>query len=110
MGGLISSEPRTALQDVEWEEVEPTLPGTKMYRSVVPVGLKCIVGKEPEGWHISVSGAGRYPTWDELSDARYRFVPNRARMVMHLPPREEFVNFHSTTLHLFEARTHEEKK
>jgi hypothetical protein len=50
---------------------------------------------------------GRYPTWDEIADARYQFVPNDLTMAMLLPPREQYVNLHETTFHLHEITTEE---
>lgn len=54
------------------------------------------------GWHLSASCPDRYPTWDEIADARYQLIPNEVMMVMVLPPREDYVNVHQTTLHLHE--------
>lgn len=73
--------------------------------------LSVIVGIEPKGWHLSISHRtnemrprpGRYPTWDEIADARYQFVPNEVTMAMLLPPRQEYVNLHATTFHLHQV-------
>ena len=65
----------------------------------------------PEGeWHLSIShvyppsktnkAIGRYPSWDEIADARYRLVPASVTMAMVLPPPDEFVAVHDTTFHL----------
>jgi hypothetical protein len=70
--------------------------------------LSVFVGREPQGWHLSISHRtnevkprpARYPTWDEIADARYQFVPNEVTMAMLLPPREQYVNLHDTTFHL----------
>ena len=74
--------------------------------------LSVIVGREPQGWHLSISHRTnemrprpkRYPTWDEIADARYRFVPDEVTMAMLLPPRDQYVNLHATTFHLHEIR------
>lgn len=59
---------------------------------------------ERVGWHISISHSGtRYPTWDELADAKERFVPDDVEMAMILPKREEYVNLHETCLHIWEV-------
>lgn len=89
--------------DIEWERVPTVVPGAKSYVSHPDGQLRCIVAKEGGRWHLSMSHPDRYPTWDELADARYRFVPDRAHMAMLAPPRREFVNLHSTTLHLWEV-------
>lgn len=109
------------LQAIPWERrptpaaMEVAAPGTKAFYAHVRDGLlTCYVSLEPQGWHLSISHRvaaedgtglvpGRLPTWDEIKDARYRFVPDRARMAMILPPRAEFVNVHPTTMHLFET-------
>lgn len=85
----------------------------KVYEADVHDGrLRAIVDKEADGWHVSISHSrrdgqgwvpGRYPDWDEIADARYRFVPNRLTMMMLLPPREQYVNVHPTTFHLWET-------
>lgn len=72
--------------------------------------LFCIITPDaPGGWHMSISTrtngrhtrpAHRYPSWDEIVDARYRFIPDEARMAMMLPPRSEYLNLHQTCFHL----------
>lgn len=61
------------------------------------------------GWHLSISHQvfdgdrgkpGRYPTWDEIKDARYRFTPPEIEMCMILPRPSDFVNIHETCFHL----------
>jgi hypothetical protein len=80
------------------------------YRNVSDGRLRAILGEEPDGWHLSVSfvnhrGDGtRYPTWDEIADARYRLAPEEITLVMFLPPPEAYVALHDTTFHLHEWR------
>lgn len=79
------------------------------YRRNVHDGqLTAIVAEEPDGWHLSVSmrrpgRSQRYPTWDELTHARYTLLPEGVDMVMHLPPLDEYVALHDTCFHLHEA-------
>jgi len=62
-------------------------------------------------WHLSISHRtsthpprpGRYPEWDEITDARYRFVPDGVTMAMLLPPRAEYVNAHDTCFQLWQV-------
>lgn len=61
-----------------------------------------LVAKEPAGWHLSISHPERYPTWDEIKEARYRFTPSNVTMAMILPPPEQYVNVHSNCFHLHE--------
>jgi len=103
---------------VEVEVPAPTaaLPGRhRAYRSASGCGV--IVGLEParsapagvwvppealELWHVSISHPDRYPTWDEVADVRYELVPDGVTMALLLPPRDEYVNVHATTMHLWQ--------
>lgn len=111
----------------DWRRVQPTAmlrasyPGTRVWQRDVHDGhLSVLVGREPivenDGdrrilWHLSISHRtnthppkpGRYPTWDEIREARERFTPDEVTMAMLLPPRAEYVNEHSTTFHLWES-------
>lgn len=78
--------------------------------------LSVLVAKEPLGsggklqYHMSISHrtngnppkSGRYPTWDEIADARYKLLPQDLTFVMFLPPPSEYVAVHDTTFHLHE--------
>lgn len=83
----------------------------RVYQRDVPDGHLSVIVSREAGWHLSISHRtnelrprpGRYPTWDEITDARYQFCPNEATMAMLLPPREEYVNLHETTFHLWEV-------
>jgi hypothetical protein len=91
-------------------------PGIRAYQREVDDGhLSVFAGREPEHphgpkWHMSISHRtsdakpqpGRYPTWDEITDARYRFVPDSVTMAMLLPPKAKYVNVHETCFHLWE--------
>lgn len=92
-------------------------PGIRCYMRDVGDGhLMVLVGKEPDPaydrpmWHLSISHRtntepprpGRYPDWDEIKDARYRFIPDEVTVAMLLPPRDEYVNVHDTCFHLHE--------
>ena len=88
-------------------------PGTTAHQREVHDGhLSVLVSKEPKGWHMSISHRinevrprpGRYPTWDEIADARYKFVPDEVTMALLLPPRSEYVNLHATTFHLHQVQ------
>ena len=51
--------------------------------------------------HLSISLTHRYPTWDEILDARYTFFDENDDVVQILPPRSEYVNFHNNCFHLW---------
>jgi len=53
-------------------------------------------------WHLSIAHQTRYPTWDEIKEARYRLLPDNVTMAMLLPPKDQFVNLHSNCFHLYE--------
>lgn len=87
-------------------------PMTRGWQAEVGDGhLSVFAGREPDGFHLSIShrknrdnSPGRYPFWDEVADARYRFAPAEVTMAMLLPPTEEYVNVHATTFHLWEIQ------
>jgi hypothetical protein len=87
------------------------IPGLRCYQKDVDDGhLMVLAGQEPAGFHLSISHRtntspplpGRYPSWDEICEARDRFTPAANIMVQLLPPREEWVNLHETCFHLWE--------
>jgi hypothetical protein len=56
-------------------------------------GLTAFVAFEFGRWHLSISArSGRYPTWDEIADARYDLLPDSITCVIVLPPRAQYVN------------------
>lgn len=70
----------------------------------------------PSGrWHLSLAHnspiraginiAGRIPTWEELREARYKFVPDETNMVIMFPPKRMYYNRHQTCIHLLEVPT-----
>jgi len=69
-----------------------------------------IVGHSSDGWHLSISHARRYPTWDEIKAARYQLTPHNVTMAMLLPPPEEYVNIHENCFHLWQIEDRRGKK
>jgi hypothetical protein len=53
-------------------------------------------------WHLSISCRDRYPTWEEIKDARYSLLPMGLTFAQILPPMNEFVNIHPNCFHLWE--------
>jgi hypothetical protein len=53
-------------------------------------------------WHLSISHSDRYPTWDEIKNARYALMPDEITMAMLLPPKAQYVNLHPNCFHLHE--------
>jgi hypothetical protein len=89
-------------------EIAAPIAGVRAYRTAS--GCVVLVGLEPAGWHLSISHPSRYPTWDEIADARYELVPDGAHMAMLLPPRAEYVALHPTTMHLHEIGSSEDHR
>jgi hypothetical protein len=65
--------------------------------------LTVMVSRDDGKWHMSVSHPTRYPTWDEIRDARYEFIPDEITMAMFLPPRDQYINVHENCFHLHEV-------
>jgi len=80
----------------------PFLPeGTKAY----VMGNCTIIYTIDDGrHHISISNKHRYPTWEEISFARYALIPNEIPMAIVLPPKEKYVNLHKNCFHLWEIK------
>lgn len=74
-------------------------------------GLRAIVSHEDHvgrmRWHMSISRAHRYPSWEEIKDARYSLLPHEFTFAQILPPPSEWVNVHPNTFHLWEIDTAE---
>jgi hypothetical protein len=66
--------------------------------------VRVCVASEHGRWHMSVSCDGdRYPTWDEIADARYQLLPNDRDFGLILPPPADYVNIRNV-FHLWELR------
>ena len=86
-------------------EMPSLVSGCSAYRTENNLAIIC--GQEPCGpggtmrWHLSISHARRYPTWDEIRDIRYALVPDEVMVAMFLPPRAQYINVHSFCFHLY---------
>lgn len=57
---------------------------------------------EENGWeHVSVSGHGRCPTWDEMCWVKNLFWDEHEMCVQYHPPKSEYVNCHPHVLHMW---------
>lgn len=63
-----------------------------------------IVSIDAGFWHMSISHPSRYPTFDEIRDARYKYVPDEVTMAMLFPPKAEYVNVHPNCFHLWQIK------
>src|SRR5262245_7474678 len=76
---------------LRYEDGTPMEVGLKAYRKG---DLRIMTGQQVIGhilqggrlrWHLSISCADRYPTWNEIRDARYALLPDDCIMAMLLP-------------------------
>jgi hypothetical protein len=88
-------------------EIASPVPNCRAWRT--DNNLAVICGREPCGpqgalrWHLSVSHAKRYPTWEEIRDLRYLLIPDEVMVAMFLPPRSQYVDVHHYCFHLYEV-------
>jgi hypothetical protein len=54
-------------------------------------------------WHVSLTGPGRCPTWEELVAAGHGLRPGIV-FVIGLPPKSWWINVHPDCLHLYETK------
>jgi hypothetical protein len=67
-------------------------------------GCNVMVTKDAGLYHLSLSRKDRLPSYDELKQARYQFLPDVPYVVQIFPPQEDFVNVHDFCLHLWEPK------
>jgi hypothetical protein len=86
----------------KWREEGVGALGSRLF---IAGNLIAMLGYEHGRWHLSLSTKSkRYPTWDEIADARYDLVPREvADMAMVLPRPEDYVNI-ANVFHLWEVR------
>lgn len=103
--------PRTIDKDVpplvERDDMPIRVEGSKYYSMGECSVVHRIIpeGDDPfPGHHLSISHPDRYPTWDEVAEARYRLIPDEAYMFMPLPPSEGYLNIHPYMFNLQELK------
>ena len=102
-----------------WEEIHwPEMPtsslkatGTKCFckgpcRVLLSCELSAGFPRPAKRWHLSISCVDRYPTWDEIKDARYTLLPMGITFAQILPPLNDYVNLRNFTFHLWEIDWH----
>ena len=89
-------------------EPPPVDVGTMIYNKAYQMGecaiwvTREVYGNNELRWHLSISCKRRYPTWEEMRDARYDLLPDNLTMAMLLPPKREYVNVHPNCFHWHE--------
>lgn len=85
--------------------LQAVLSSAKQYRMG---SLFILVGHEETEhgmrWHLSISHPTSYPKWDEIKEARMRYVPHSVTMAMFLPGEQSYVNIHPNCFHLWETK------
>lgn len=82
---------------IDTGQVHPSL---KQYRMGK---VSILIHRDEAGYHLSLTGQTRYPTWDEVAKVRYELIPDECYMVMVLPPSSEYVNIHEFVFQLIEV-------
>lgn len=77
--------------------IEPQLKAYRAGKIMILVGWHPVMG-----WHMSISHPERYPTWDEVANARYKLLPDNMEFGMMLPPPGAYINIHNFCFHLHE--------
>lgn len=57
-------------------------------------------------YHLSISHPHRWPTWEEILEARETLLPLGLTFAQILPPASEYVNIHPNCFHLWEIDWH----
>lgn len=85
-----------------WELIDVGVSDSPLAQCWQCGNVRVIVAKEGGRWHISISRRDRYPSWDEIADARYHFVGDAVDMALLLPPKQDYVNAAPLTgIHVF---------
>jgi hypothetical protein len=98
-----------ASSKLRWRELppradEPLINAANSYVRQYTLGeCTVLVTRESGRWHLSIAHRLRYPTWDEVAEARYRAIPDDVWMALHLPPRGEYVDLHPNCFQLIQA-------
>lgn len=68
------------------------------------------VTKDDGFWHLSISCANRYPSWDEIHAAWYDLVPGAEGEItgaILLPRKADYVNLHPNCFHVHQLAEEE---
>jgi hypothetical protein len=70
--------------------------------------LTILVGREGDDkvtrLHLSISHPQRYPSWDEIKEARNALLPSSKDFAMIFPREGDYVNIHAYCFHLWEIK------
>lgn len=68
-----------------------------------------VVSVDNGKYHLSISTPYESPSYEEIKEARYRFVPDEVYMAQIFPPKGSFVNVHPFCHHLWEIEAEKAK-
>lgn len=72
-------------------------PGTfRMGRCIVNVAI------HNDEWHLTISCRTHSPSYKEIKEARYKYLPDEIYMAQVFPPQAELETLHPYSHHLFE--------
>jgi len=80
-------------------EIPSPVPNSRAYATTT--GLLAIVDNDKR--HLSISHRDRYPTWDEIHQARDQYLLPNETYAMFFPPAHEYVNISKNCFHLYLA-------
>jgi len=63
-----------------------------------------IVSIDAGEWHLSISTPDAQPSYKEIKEARYKYLPADITVAQIFPPKEEFVNLHPYCHHLWQIK------
>src|SRR4051812_11792584 len=92
-----------------WRELpprpgEPLLNAFNSYVREYRLGeCSVVVTREFSRWHLSIAHPKRYPSWDEVAEARYNALPAELWMAMILPPPSKYINVHPYCFQMIET-------
>jgi hypothetical protein len=85
------------LREISTPEPFSAMPGAKAY---LLGECSVLLSREHGEWHLSIAHPTRYPTWDEIAQARYRLLPPEIWVALYLPPADQYVNVHRNCFQL----------
>jgi hypothetical protein len=108
-----SNSPATPGPRLPWREIAPdAIDGGTTRQLVNPLNsylrdyrlgeCSVTVTREFNRWHLSIAHTSRYPTWDEVAQARYNAIPRDVFMAMLLPPPGEYIDIHHFCFQMIE--------
>ena len=77
---------------------------SKNHKAWIPGECTVFYSPDANRHHLSVAHPKRYPTWDEIKEARYQLLPDDCYMALMLPPKEYWINIHKNCFHLWEVQ------